>query len=39
MVAGLAASAIPAVRAALWQGAPELVQLFPWLPSALAPRG
>jgi glycosyltransferase involved in cell wall biosynthesis len=39
MVAGLAASAIPAVRAALWQGAPELVQLFPWLPGALAPRG
>ncbi|MBK9518864.1 MAG: glycosyltransferase [Anaeromyxobacter sp.] len=39
MVAALAASALPAVRAALWQGAPELVQLFPWLPSALAPRG
>lgn len=39
MVAALAASAIPAVRAALWQGAPELVQLFPWLPAALAPRG
>ncbi len=39
MVAALAASARPAVRAALWQGAPELVQLFPWLPAALAPRG
>lgn len=39
MVSALAASAIPPVRAALWQGAPELVQLFPWLPAALAPRG
>jgi Flp pilus assembly protein TadD len=38
MVGALAASAIPAVRAALWQGAPELVTLFPWLPAALAPR-
>jgi tetratricopeptide (TPR) repeat protein len=39
MVAALSASAIPSVRAALWRGAPELVKLFPWLPSALAPRG
>jgi tetratricopeptide (TPR) repeat protein len=38
LVAALAPSAIPAVRAALFRGAPELVQLFPWLPSALAPR-
>jgi tetratricopeptide (TPR) repeat protein len=39
MVAALAPSATPAVRAALFRGAPELVQLFPWLPAALAPRG
>jgi len=38
MVALLAPSAVPAVRGRLFAHAPGLVQAFPWLPAALAPR-
>jgi hypothetical protein len=38
MVGLLAPSAVPAVRGRLFAHAPGLVQAFPWLPAALAPR-